>query len=812
MFRIAFSGSSARKIGSACALIVASVILMAAATGPDISTSAGGGAVSILATALDLPGPTGVVTDNLGNIYAAAPAAQYVFIDSAGAVTAYAGLGWGHFNNNDIEHTGIPANTATLYEPTGLSVDTGGDIYIANTTDNVIDCVVAKGNCGNKNDTVVGDIYVVAGVRQPCIPSLYPCNDGRYANAAYLNAPEGAVVAQNGDVYIADTGDDVVRCVTANGNGCNMPGSAGEHIFRYAGNYGQTCSPSTAACGDDGPATLALLNHATSVSINANNDVYIADSSDNRIRCVAAAANGCGITGSVGGDIYTVAGKGSPCTNKSSSWPACGDGGAATKAQLKSPHGVTVNTKTGDLYIADTGDNRVRCVAGGTASCGMSGTTAGFIYDFAGVAGQPAGYGGDGNPATTALLNAPAGVYYRGQGVFIADTGNQRIRCVAIVKSACGAGSVGSNIISTVMGGAPNNGPAGNGGDGYLAKAAMLAAPSEVAVDSSDNYYIADTANNRIRCVAIAANGCVAGSTQYSIYTVAGSGIVGYADNMPATTGTLSAPQGVVFDNVGGNLYIADTGNAVIREVSNGTISTLAGTSGGALVSPVSVAVDANENVYIADIKQQVVFIDSAGVLTVFAGELNSPCNDMPLPAPNCGDGGPATEAQLNAPSGVAVSATGDVYIADSGDNQVRCVMAAANGCGMTGAAGTIVTVAFTGKAESFAGDGGAATAAVRWQPKQVAFDTSGDLYIGGGHAYLVQEVNSAGIINTVAGNPLNGNWQTFGYTGDGGPATKATLDNDGLAVDNQGCLYIADIFNNVIREVPLETSCPPLK
>jgi uncharacterized protein (TIGR03437 family) len=311
---------------------------------------------------------------------------------------------------------------------------------------------------------------------------------------------------------------------------------------------------------------------------------------------------------------------------------------------------------------------------------------------------------GDNGPAIDAQLNAPNGVAVDSSGnLYIADTGNNRVR------------KVSNGIISTVAG----NGTYGFGGDNGPAGSAELNAPSGVAVDSSGNLYIADTANNRIREVS---HGVIS--------TVAGNGTQGFGgDNGPAAGAQLNQPNGVAVDSAG-NLYIADLGNNRVRQVSNGVVSTVAGNG-------------------------------TRGF---------------------SGDGGPATSAQLYFPEGVAVDSAGNLYIADQWNDRIRKVS--------NGLIGTVAGSWFNG----YSGDNGPATSAGLSRPSGVAVDSAGNLYIADTNNQRIRKISNA-IIATVAGNG------TAGYGGDGGPATIAELNWPmGAAVDSAGNLYIADTTNGRIR------------
>jgi trimeric autotransporter adhesin len=336
------------------------------------------------------------------------------------------------------------------------------------------------------------------------------------------------------------------------------------------------------------------------------------------------------------------------------------------------------------------------------------------------------GYSGDGGQATSAALYYPYGVAVDASGnIYIADTDNERIRMVT--KS--------TGIISTVAG----TGSSGSSGDGGQASSAALRNPYGVALDASGNIYIADTYNHRIRMVT---------KSTGIISTVAGTGSSGYSgDGGQATSVALRSPQGVAVD-ASGNIYIADTDNERIRMVtkSTGIISTVAGTG-------------------------------SYGY---------------------SGDGGQATSAALSYPRGITVDASGNIYIADNSNHRIRMV---------TKSTGIISTVAGTGS-YSYSGDGGQATSAALYYPYGVALDASGNIYIADTYNNRIRMVTkSTGIISTVAGTG------SFSYSGDGGQATSAVLKYPyGVAVDASGNIYIADTYNNRIRMFALSASpaAPP--
>jgi uncharacterized protein (TIGR03437 family) len=531
--------------------------------------------------------------------------------------------------------------------------------------------------------------------------------DNGPATSAQLSGPSGFAVDSAGNLYIVDQFNYRVREVSSG------------VITTVAGNGTHGFS------GDTGPATSAQLNfgnggYPNGIAVDSAGNLYIADSGNARIRKVS------------NGVITTVAGVGV--------YGVLGDNGPATSAYLNQPQGIAVDS-AGNLYIADWQDNRIRKVANGVITT---------------VAGNGTrGYSGDNGLATTAQLAYPQGVAVDSAGnLYIADTSNSRIR------------KVSNGVIATVAG----DGTFGFSGDNGPAASAQLNGPSGVAVDSAGNLYIGDQVNQRFRKVS---NGVIT--------TVAGGGS-SIGDNGPATSAQF-IPEGVAVDSVG-NLYIPDYLNDRIRKVTNGVITTVAGNgtvgfsgdngpaTSAQLYWSTGVAVDSAGNLYIADTRNYRIRKVSGGVITTVAGNGTEGFS---------GDNGPATSAQLNNPGGVAVDSAGNLYIADSGNVRVRKV-----------SNGVITTVA--GGGSSF-GDNGPATSA-QLSVGGIALDSADNLYIADYYNHRIRKVSN-GVITTIAGDGVPG------FSGDNGPATSAQLASpSGVAVDSAGNLYIADEGNNRIRKV----------
>ena len=339
------------------------------------------------------------------------------------------------------------------------------------------------------------------------------------------------------------------------------------------------------------------------------------------------------------------------------------------------------------------------------------------------------------------------------------------------------ATKVSSQIITTVAG----NGTAGYNGDSLVATKAELYSPTFLAIDTAGNIYISDFRNNRVR--KIDANGMIS--------NFAGNGKYGYSgDGGAATSAQLNQPTGIVSDK-SGNLYIVDEMNAVIRKVDNkGIISTVAGNGtagfagdGGPATSaefkdPWGITIDASGNLYIADeYNNRIRKIDTKGNISTVAGNGTAGYN---------GDSIAATSAELYYPEGVAVDASGNIYIADQYNNRIRKV----------DTKGIISTIAGNGTS-GLSGDGGPATLSYLNNPFAVTIDAFGNIYISDFNNNRIRKIDVNGIINNSVGNG------TFGFSGDGGTATSAELKYPcGMVFDALGNLYFADVTNERIRKV----------
>jgi sugar lactone lactonase YvrE len=552
--------------------------------------------------------------------------------------------------------------------------------------------------------------------------------------------------------YVADLLDNRIRKVAADGTSTTVVGT-GDKGF----------------AGDGGPATAAKLAFPRAVARTASGVLYIADTANQRVRRV-----------DVNGTITTLAGTGTAGFG--------GDGGPAQNALLKTPSGVAVGP-AGEVYVADTGNSRVRRIA-----------TDGTITTIAGN-GDPA-FGGDGGPATSASLNAPRSVAVDPVGrLLIADEGNHRLRRVDT-----------TGVITTVAG----TGTASSTGDGGPATGADLTGPSNLVVGPGGDVYFNDdegvrridgagivhlyvsasTATGRAGLVFDSAGDLISGE-RYRIVKVSADGTsvspligcgvsLGCGDGGPGASASLSR-GGLIALSRSGDLFISELFAGRIRRVGpDGVISTYAGSGqngadDGTAVAPtipgvLAVAVDIDGDLLVSSESGQIWRVTPAGDVTLVAGTGVTGFS---------GDGGPATAAQLDYPSGLLIDRDGSALVADSGNNRVRRI----------GPDGTITTVVGNGTPDA-SGDGGPATSA-GISPASLAFDRDHNLLITAGVAGQVRKVDAGGVISTIAGTGVPGD------SGDGGPATSAQLMTPfGIAVDSLGNIYVADVQAHRVRRI----------
>lgn len=751
------------------------------------------------AASAEIGKPYEAVMDRAGNLYVSEATDVVRKISSSGVITTVAGTSGKAGYSGD----GGPATSALLNAPYGLAIDNNGNLLIADEGNEVI----------RKVNAVTGIITTIAGTGK----SSGYSGDGGPATSALLHTPYGVGADHFGNIYIADYANHVIRKVDTSGT-----------ITTFAG------TGTSGVSGDGGAAALAELSGPFGIWADAAGNVYVADYGGEDIRMI-----------DTGGTIHTFAG------NATAGFS--GDGGSAASAELAGPR-YNIGDGLGNFYIADENNHVIR----GIDSSGDIGT----------IAGTPGakGFLGDGGPATEGELDYPYGLAIDSDNnLYIPDASNYRVRRLSLntglpstavgaestqnlfvessavvtpnmaavtpsapaefrlgVLSGCSLGvqlaastpcevpisfqpaapglraaqlafTDAGGSVSTIglygIGVAPQvdfslaaidtiagNGTAGN-------SATEVSAPRGGTIDSAGNIYFADSGNNVIRKIDVSG----------AITVVAGTGQAGYAgDGAAATSAQLNAPAKVVVD-AAGDLYIADTGNNVIRYVSaaTGYISTIAGTGtagytgdGGAataaeLNGPQGLAVDQGGHVYVADTGNNAIrYFGNGGLIGTLAGTGT---------AGYSGDGGNAYSAELNAPEAVDLDQNGDVYVADTGNDVIRLISSTNQISTFAGQQATAVN----------AGDGGAAAAASLDQPSDIALDAAGDVYIAAGGQ--VRMVNTSGIIGTLAGTGAAGS-----YSGEGGAATSAVLPApvSNLMLDSSGDIMLADTAANRVLKV----------
>ncbi len=675
-----------------------------------------------------------------------------------------------------IAGTGFAGNTgdgglatgATLVTPRIIARDASGNIFVSS------EYKIRKINPAGIITTVAGN------------GTFGYIGDGGMATAARIGEVSGMVVDAGGNLYFSDMYNHTVRKVQTTGI-----------ITTAIGNGVGTTT------GDGGPATSASVQSPMGLAIDGSGNIYCAEMGGARVRKV-----------NTSGYISTVAGGGIG---------APGDGGPATAAVLAGPMSVAVNA-AGELFIADNTDNKIRKV-----------NASGIISTFAG--GGYEVY--DGVPATNATLNQPSAIAVDTAGnVYIADQGHYRIKKVTP-----------GGIINTYVG----TGVFGMTGDGGAAIVARITGIKGICTDVSGNLYIAGAESNTVRKVTFCGTpgiGAITGTKNVCVgtsatlastttggtwstsdatkVTVSGGLITGIAigsatitytyggsyavtnvyvgknsvstyigngtwantgDGGPRTAAQVKSPIGITRDNAG-NIYF--TAEHVVRKIdASGVVSTVAGINGVSgfggdfglatsayLSSPGGLAVDNAGNLYIADrANNRIRKIDASGIITTIIG--NGDYNDY-------GDNGPATLAACANPQDVAVDAAGNIYFTDWGAGRIRKI----DGAG-------IVSVVAGAGGWGFSGDGGPATTAMLAQPWGLTIDNTGNLYLADYGNHRVRKISATGIITTIAGS------STVGYSGDGGAATSAALQQpSGVTVDAAGNVFVTDMTNYRIRKI----------
>ena len=611
-------------------------------------------------------------------------------------------------------------------------------------------------------DTVAapGDITTIAGGG---------VGDTGAATSASLYLPRGLHITASGEIYIADTLNHRIRKIDANGIITTV---AGNGIKGFA--------------GDGGPATNASLNYPMGVTVDQAGNIYIADAHNHRVRKV-----------NTSGIISTIIGGGIENSAQYCSLPATDINISPRNIFLDSFD--RVYTTDGHLWRLEPDGTLVNLSDPG---CGYGSLVAGFSTGFFDVSGTFTYVSANSVYRTTDMQDsillgsfaaAPLGIFTTVSGDLFGNIYVASPQLNVVYK----LDTVGTWTILT------GTGAAGYSGDGGDAVSANINNPTDVAVDALGNIYIADRMNHRIRKV----------DTNGKIMTVGGTGEAGYAgDGLSATSERLNLPGGVFADS-SGNVYIADTSNHRVRKIdTSGIMTTIAGSgtaefsgdggpaSSAGLYYPTGIFVNSDGTIYIADsFNDRIRKVDPTGVITTIAGTEDTGYE---------GDGGSATLAALNYPTGVAVDSVGNILIADFGNNAIRKI----------DASGIISTYANI------------------INPRSIALDSSGVLYVATNYDG-VNKVNPDGTVEFISPYPdvigvavdsadsvymacqsqhtiIKSRWPVAapeviagtgieGFSGDGGPANAAMLASpSSVFVDFTGAIYIADSGNSRIRRI----------
>lgn len=481
----------------------------------------------------------------------------------------------------------------------------------------------------------------------------------------------------------------------------------------------------------DGKGLAVTFNGPSCLAVDASNNLYVADTSNSLIRKIAS-----------DGTVTTLAGKAlTPGVTN----------GKGLSARFNSPFGVALG-HSGEIYVADTYNHLIRKIAAD-----------GTVTTFAGIAKQSGSLDGKSN---VARFNEPTGVAVDPSGnVFVADYGNHAIRKIAA-----------DGTVSTFAGS-----PGVSGSTDGTGSAALFNQPYHLRSDVSGNVYVTDMGSNVIR--KIAPDGTVS--------TLAGAvGLTGTTNGL-GSAARFYIPTGLDVDT-NGNVFVADQGNNLIRKIAmDGTVSSYAGnatTTGAAdgvggyarFQTPMGLATDANGNAYVADMDNHTIRrVAPDGTVTTVAG----------TPGVSGKTDGIGTSAQFHSPIGVALDASGNIYVADSGNNTIRKITPSGLVSTLAGTAGTSGTTDGLGSAALFN------------YPRSLTVDKStGTIYVSDSGNHTIRKIAADGTVTTLAGMAgTNG-------SSDGAGISAMFYWPFGLALDGSGNLYVADTSNNTIRKIALST------
>ncbi|MBK8576263.1 MAG: VCBS repeat-containing protein [Elusimicrobia bacterium] len=787
---------------------------------PFAGTSGGVDGIPGTSTSLSLPGS--MFVDSMGNLYISDTGNHRIrfvpkvsgtyFGQSMTANNSYSIVGNG---SNGYISDNVIANTAELYSPTGLHIDTAGNLYIADTSNHRIRFVPKTTGTYFGQAMTANYIYTIAGNGTGGYAT-----DDVVATGTQIKSPAGVSLDSEGNVTIADTGNHRIRFIPKTTGTYFGQSMTANYIYTIAGNG------TGGYVADDVAATSTQIYSPSGVSVDVAGNVYIADSTNHRIRFVPKTGGFYFGQTMTGGYIYTIAGNGTGTFG--------GDGGAATSAKVRDPFGVSLDAD-GNVYIGDYSNHRVRFIAKKTATYFGQAMTANSIYTIAG--NGTGGYLGDNAAATSTRIYNPKGVSVdAGGNVYLADYNNKLIRFVPRANGTHFNQSMTAASIYTIAGKRTS--------DSGVSNSTQIDYPHGVWADTGGNVVFVDKDNSRIRFVP-KTNGTYFGQAMSAntLYTVAGNGTYSFSgEGTAAISAAMRDPRWATLDT-DGNLYVADSSNHRIRFVPKTTgtffgqamtanyIYTIAGNGTGGFLaddvaatstqinSPAGLSIDRDGNLYFGDQQNNRIRFIPKTSGTYFGQSMTA--NYIYSIAGNgtysySGDGGAATSATLRYPMGLTVDTAGNITFADNSNARIRFVpKTSGTYYGQLMTANYIYTIAGNGTS-SFLADNMAATASRVASPFDVSVDPGGNIYIADTNNHRIRFVpNTSG---TYFGQAMTANYiYTIGgngnitYNGENAVGTIKTLYSPrGVYAAPNHMVYLSDSSNDKIRMIASEDFVAP--
>ena len=650
---------------------------------------------------------------------------------------------------------------ARFYAPQGVAVDSNGVFYVTDSNNSTVRAITPGVSAGKTNWTT-STLCGLGGA---------PGSVDGLGSAARFNVPNGIAADSAGNLYVADTGNSTIRMIRPT----LAAGQTQWLVTTIAGRAG-------AAGSADGANGTARFKLPAGLAVDGAGNFYVADNGNATIRILRPSVSG----GQTNWVVATIAGL------AGSHGGADGTGAAA---RFYNPFGIAADG-AGNLYATDYGSCTIRMLRPGVAA-GQTNWTVSTI------AGSLGGFGSaDGTNGAAQFFN-PFGIAVDGAGnLCVADSGNETIRKITPSLS----GGQTNWVVTTIAGSVETPGSS----DG-IGGAALFNRPNGIAVNGAGALCVADMFNNTVRQITPGVSG---GVTVWAVATIAGlAGGSGSADGV-GTAAQFSNPYGMALDSAG-NLYVADSGNNTIRQVApalsagqtNWVVGTIAGspenagsadgTGSGALFSgPLGICVGGAGNLFVADggnatIRQMTPSVSAGQTNWVVSTIAGSPG------IPGAVDGTGAV-ARFNGPTAIAAAGAGSLYVADGGNSIIR-KMTSAVSAGLI--QWTVTTIA--GSARIAGSSDGTGSAARFNNPGGLALDDGGNLYVTDSSNNTIRKITptvSAGqtnwVVTTLAGSP------GIAGSADGTGSAAQFYSPSGIAVDKAGNVYVADFENSTIRKM----------